>query len=117
MHLRPIPASTVAVDLNAGTLPTFTVGAATGTLTGSVGTTLTSTTYAWNGIDATKMAAVSIPGAYTLVSDSAVAGLDVAAPSTYNVANGQITIAADSFVTDVLIDGSEVAKVTPQSNG
>ena len=108
-----IPADSVVVALSAGTLPTFTVGTATGTLTGSVGTSLSTEVYAWNGIDAEKMAAVSIPGAYTLVSDSAVAGLDVAAPSTYNVANGQVTIAANSFVTDVLVDGSAASQTTP----
>ena len=101
-----IPADTVAVGLNAGSLPSWSAGTATGTLTGSVGTALTTSSYDWLGIDSTKQAAVSIPGSYTLVSDSSVAGLDVAAASTYSVANGTVTIAAGEFVTDVYVDDS-----------
>ena len=101
-----IPAETVAVGLSAGTLPSWSAGTATGTLTGTVGTSLTTSSYNWLGVDSSKQSAVSIPGAYTLVSDSAAAGLDVAAASTYSVADGTVTIAAGEFVTDVYVNDS-----------
>ena len=101
-----IPAETVAVGLSAGTLPSWSAGTAIGTLTGTVGTSLTTSSYNWLGVDSSKQSAVSIPGAYTLVSDSAAAGLDVAAASTYSVADGTVTIAAGEFVTDVYVNDS-----------
>ena len=101
-----IPADTVAVGLNAGSLPSWSAGTATGTLTGTVGTSLTTSAYNWLGVDSSKQSAVSIPGAYTLVSDSSVAGLDVAAASTYSVAAGTVDIPAGEFVTDVYVNDS-----------
>lgn len=96
-----IPADSVAVGLNAGTLPTLTIKTATGTISGSVGTTLSTSNVSWKGVDATKAGAVTIPGAYSLVSDSSAAGaITVASAGTYN-ATGNVTIAADEFVKDV----------------
>ena len=114
-----IPAETVVVGVTAGTLPTFTVNAATGTLTGSVPTALTSTAESWAAIDVEKMAATSIPGAYTLGTGASTdtGAVEVAAAaSNYAVANGQVTIAANSFVTSVIVDGTAVVQTTPPVN-
>ena len=114
-----IPADSVVVDITAGTLPTFTVNTATGTISGEVGTTLTSSPYTWSGIDVSKMAGTTVPGGYTLVTANASGDGIVevaAAASDYAVTNGQVTIAANSFVTDVLVDGSTASQTTPPVN-
>jgi hypothetical protein len=102
-----IPAETVAVGLNAGTLPTFTVNAATGTLTGSVDTSLTTEDKTWLAIDSEKMAATEIPGGYTLVSVS-TGGVAVAEAKTYTVDGGHIDFEADAFIVDVKVGGTSV---------
>ena len=97
-----IPANAVAVDLNAGTLPTFTVGTATGTISGEVGTALTTSNVSWLGIDPAKKD-IDVAGEYTLTTTNASGAgvVEVAAASTYSVDNGTVTIAADTYVTDV----------------
>ena len=102
-----IPSNTFAVSLEGGLLPTFAVGAPTGKITGTVGTELTTEHKAWLGIDSSKKD-IPVAGAYTLTSDSSVAGIAVAAAGEYDVNAGTVTIAADSFVTDVLVDGTAV---------
>ena len=61
----------------------------------------------WLGVDPKKKD-IPVAGAYTLTSDSSVAGIAVAAAGEYDVKAGTVTIAADSFVTDVLVDGTAV---------
>lgn len=115
-----IPADSVVVGVTAGTLPTFTVNTATGTLTGSVPTALTSTAESWSAINVEKMAQVTIPGGYTLATGASTdtGAVEVAAAaSNYAVANGQVTISANSFVTDVLVDGSAASQTQPSSQG
>ena len=102
-----IPSNTFAVSLEGGSLPTFAVGAPTGKITGTVGTELTTEHKEWLGIDSSKKD-IPVAGAYTLTSDSSVAGIAVAAAGEYDVKAGTVTIAADSFVTDVLVDGTAV---------
>lgn len=102
-----IPSNTFAVSLEGGSLPTFAVGAPTGTITGTVGTELTTVPKEWLGVDPKKKD-IPVAGAYTLTSDSSVAGIAVAAAGEYDVKAGTVTIAADSFVTDVLVDGTAV---------
>lgn len=102
-----IPANTVAVDITGGVLPSWSAGTATGTLSGTVGTALTSTSYSWLGIDSTKQSGVVIPGAYSLTSSSADAGVDVGAAGTYNVTGATATIPANEFVINVYVDDSE----------
>lgn len=105
-----IPAESVAVGLNAGTLPTFTVGEATGTITGTVGTELTMSTASWLGVNESKKD-IAVAGAYTLVSDSSVNGaIEVAAAGTYDLNSATVTIAEGTYVTDVLVDGSSVGE-------
>jgi hypothetical protein len=97
-----IPANAVAVDLNAGTLPTFTVGTATGTISGEVGTALTTSNVSWLGIDPAKKN-MPVAGEYTLTTTDASGDgvVEVAAASTYSVDKGTVTIAAGTYVTDV----------------
>ena len=96
-----IPANAVAVDLNAGTLPTFTVGDATGTISGEVGTALTKSSVSWLGIDPAKKN-MPVAGEYTLTTANASGDgvVEVAASGIYEV-SGNVIIAADTYVTDV----------------
>lgn len=105
-----IPADTVAVGLNAGTLPSLTIGTATGTLTGSVPTALTSTPYEFSAVSA-GAATLTIPGAYSLVSVSE-GGVAVGKAGEYSLTGGKITLAADTMVTDVYVDGTAVSKLS-----
>ena len=102
-----IPSNTFAVSLEGGSLPTFAVGAPTGKITGTVGTELTTVPKEWLGVDPKKKD-IPVAGAYTLTSDASVAGIAVASAGEYDVKAGTVTIAADSFVTDVLVDGTAV---------
>ena len=105
-----IASDTVVVALNAGTLPELTIAAPTGTISGTVGTSLTTSDVAWLAIDESKKE-FTIPGAYSLVEDSATFAnaIEVGAADTYGVANGAITIPSDTFVTDVTVNGSSVS--------
>lgn len=96
-----IPANAVAVGLNDGTLPTFTVGTATGTISGEVGTALTTSNVSWLGIDPAKKN-MPVAGEYTLTTANASGDgvVEVAASGIYEV-SGKVTIAADTYVTDV----------------
>ena len=101
-----IPSDTFAVSLEGGSLPTFAVGAPTGTITGTVGTSLSTSEVSWLGVNPAKKD-VAVAGAYTLVSVSE-GGVAVAAAGEYDVLDGKVTIAAGEFVTDVLVDGTAV---------
>ena len=101
-----IPANTFVESISEGTAPTLAVGVPTGTITGTVGTALTSTVESWLGVKSD--ASFEIPGAYSLVSVSE-GGIEVAAASTYNVAGATVTIAANSYVTDVFVNDTAVA--------
>lgn len=105
-----IPADTVAVALTGGTLPSLSINAATGTLTGSVPTALASTPYEFSAVSASA-ATLTIPGAYSLVSVSE-GGVAVGAAGSYSLTGGQITLAADTMVTDVYVDGTAVSKLS-----
>ena len=105
-----IPADTVAVGLNAGTLPSLTIGTATGTLTGSVPTALASTPYEFSAVSE-DAATLTIPGAYSLVSVSE-GGVAVGKAGEYSLTGGKITLAADTMVTDVYVDGTAVSKLS-----
>ena len=104
-----IPADTVAVDVTGGTLPSLTIASATGTISGTVGTALTSDSYTIKAV-ASDAASITIPGAYSLVS-VAEGGVAVAAASTYNLANGTVTVPS-GYVTDVFVDGTAVGVST-----
>ena len=107
-----IPAETVVVALNAGTLPTFAVGNPSATISGEVGTSLTTSNVSWLGVNE-SLAEIETAGAYTLsvVASTDEGAIELAAASTYGVANGTATIAANTFMTDVTVNGS----ATPQN--
>ena len=103
-----IPAGAVAVSLNAGTLPSLTIAAPTGTLSGTVGTELTTVSKDWLAVDPNKK---SIAGATTwsLVesSDAAEGSIGFAKAGTYDV-NGNTVIEKDSFIAAVKVSGTLV---------
>lgn len=105
-----IPANAVAVDVTAGTLPTFAVNAATGSLTASVGTALSTSNVSWLAVDASKKD-IAVAGAYSLVEVSE-GGVEVAAASTYSVSAATVTIAEGTYVNGVLVDGTAVGVST-----
>ena len=105
-----IPADSVAVGLNAGTLPSLAIAAPTGTISGTVGTALTTESKSWLAVDPAKK---SIAGAATwsLVETSVAAeGIEVAVADTYST-SGNVVIPADTFVDDVKVSGTSI--VTP----
>ena len=102
-----IPANTVAVSLTDGTLPSLTIAEPTGTLTASVGTTLSTSEVAFLAVSAGKKD-IAIPS-FSLVAVSAEAdGISVAVGGNYNVTDGTVTILSNTFVKDVLVDGTSV---------
>ena len=104
-----IPADQVVVDLNAGTLPSLTIAAPTGTLSGTVGTELTKVSKDWLAVDPNKK---SIPGAATWSLVEASEGVDVAVAGTYDV-SGTTVIEANSFIAAVKVSGMPVSTTTP----
>ena len=109
-----IPADTVAVGLNAGTLPSLTISDPTGTLTGSVDTALTSAEFSFLGVSSAA-STINIPGACTLevVASDANGAVEVAAASSqYSLTGATVTIAADTFVTDVQVGGSNLSPLS-----
>lgn len=105
-----IPADSVAVGLNAGTLPSLTIAAPTRTISGTVGTALTTESKSWLAVDPAKK---SIAGAATwsLVETSVAAeGVEVAKAGTYDV-SGTTEIEANSYINNVKVSGTSI--VTP----
>lgn len=102
-----IPADAVVVSLNAGTLPSLTIAAPTGTIAGTVGTELTTVSKDWLAVDPNKK---DIAGATTwsLVETSvSTEGIEVAKAGTYDV-NGNTVIEANSFIAAVKVSGTLV---------
>lgn len=97
-----IPANAVAVGLNAGTLPTLTVATATGELHGSVDTTLSTSEVSWLAVAEAKK---NVAGArtYTLTTPetSGEGVIAVGKEGEYTVDSATVTIAADTYVTNV----------------
>ena len=106
-----IPADTVAVGLNAGTLPSLAIAAPTGTIAGTVGTALTTSSVSWLGVDPAKK---NIAGVDTWSLVEAAEGIEVAVAGTYDV-SGTTEISANEFVGQVLVSGTSI--VTPANNG
>lgn len=104
-----IPSNTVAVDLQGGTLPALTIGEPSATISGTVGTALTTTSVSWLAVDPSLKNIVTA-GSYTIVSAES-AGDDtvtVAKSADYAVESGIVTIPSNTFVVDVTVDGSSV---------
>lgn len=104
-----IPVGAVAVGLNAGTLPSLSIGAPSKTISGTVDTTLKTESKSWLAVNEANKE-ITIPGAYSLVEVSQ-GGIEVAVAnkSGYNVDNATVTIGKDQFVTDVFVDSSKVS--------
>lgn len=108
-----IPADTFISGFEAGTLPSLSIAAANGTLTGSVGTALTTVSKDITAVDVSKMEAVKIPGAYSLTSSSTAAtgSIEVGKAGKVSLdAGANITIPADTYITDVYVNGSKAGK-------
>ena len=103
-----IPADSVAVGLNAGTLPTLTIGVPSKTISGTVGTALTKTSVSWLAVDSTKKD-ITIPGAYSLVEVKDGSGIAVAIADNYDVDTAKVTIEKNTYITDVFVDGTKVS--------
>ena len=102
-----IPADSVVVGLNAGTLPSLTIAAPTGALSGTVGTELTKVSKNWLAVDSDKK---MIAGATTWsLVETAVStgGIEVAKAGTYDV-KGNTVIEKDSFIAAVKVSGTLV---------
>ena len=103
-----IPAEKVVVDLNAGTLPSLTIAAPTGTLSGTVGTELSKDHMDWLAVASDKkMIAGATTWSLVETSASGAGVVDVAVSGTYDV-SGTTVIEANSFIADVKVSGSLV---------
>ena len=110
-----IPANTIADTLTGGSLPTFAVNAATGTISGTVGTALSTEDKSWLAVAEAKKN-IPIAGAWSLIeaSTSFSGAIEVAAADSYQLADATVT-PADGYVTDVYVDGTTVGTyVEPQ---
>ena len=106
-----IPADAVAVGLNAGKLPSLTIADPTGTLSGTVGTALTTDHREWLAVDPDKK---MIAGATTRsLVETAVSteGIEVAKAGTDDV-KGNTVIEKDSFTAAVKVSGTLVPTTT-----
>lgn len=103
-----IPAEQVVVGLNAGTLPSLTIAAPTGTLSGTVGTELTKVPKNWLAVDpAKKMIAGATTWSLVESSDAAEGSIGFAKAGEYDV-NGNTVIDANSFIAAVKVSGTPV---------
>lgn len=106
-----ISADQVVVGLNAGTLPSLTIASPTGTLSGTVGTELTTDPMEWLAVASDKkMIAGATTWSLVESSDAAAGSIGFAKAGTYNV-SGTTEIDANSFIGDVKVSGSSI--VTP----
>ena len=105
-----ISANTVAVSLLGGVLPSLTIGNPTGTISGTVDTSLTTSNVSWLAVDESKKT-ITTAGEYSFieVSSEYSGAVAVASPSTYDLDNATVSVAANIFVTDVLVDGQTVS--------
>lgn len=103
-----IPADQVVVDLNAGTLPSLTIAAPTGTLSGTVGTELTKVSKDWLAVNPDKkMIAGATTWSLVESSDATEGSIGFAKAGTYDV-QGNTVIDANSFIAAVKVSGTLV---------
>ena len=109
-----IPNDTVVTTFaSAGELPSWSVKEATGTLTGKLDSTaLASAPVSFLAVDASKVEATKLAGAYSLVTATSASDgyIGVAQAGTYQLANGQATVPSNVFITDVYVSSSVVKK-------
>ena len=102
-----IAAGNVVTSVSVGTLPSLTIATPATEITGTVGTALTSTPESWYAV-AESQVSIDVAGAYSLTSDTSVSGgLTFASAGTYTLADGSVTIPANTFVVDVNVSVSE----------
>ena len=100
-----IPANTFAVGLTGGSLPSLTIAAPTGEISGTVDTSLKTSKVSWLAVTS-EASNISIPGAVSLsvVASDVSGAVSVASEGTYALSNGaSVTIASNSFLTDASI--------------
>ena len=103
-----IPAEQVVVGLNAGTLPSLTIAAPTGTLSGTVGTELTTVSKDWLAVASDKkMIAGATTWSLVESSDAAEGSIGFAKAGEYDV-KGNTVIEANSFIAAVKVSGTLV---------
>lgn len=109
-----IPKDTVVTAFaDAGKLPSWSVNSATGTLTGKLNSTaLASKSVSFLAVDASKVEATKLAGAYSLVTATSASDgyIGVAQAGTYELANGSATVPSNVFITDVYVSSSVVKK-------
>ena len=103
-----IPANTFAVGLTGGSLPSLTIAAPTGKISGTVDTSLTTTKVSWLAVTS-EASGISIPGAVSLsvVASDKEGAVSVASEGTYTLSNSAtVTIPSNSFLTgaSILVD-------------
>lgn len=109
-----IPADAVVVSLNAGTLPSLTIAAPTGTIAGTVGTELTTVSKDWLAVDPNKkMIAGATTWSLVESSNAAEGSIGFAKAGTYDV-SGNTVIDANSFIAAVKVSGTLVPTTTPK---
>ena len=103
-----IPSNTFAVGLTGGTLPSLTIAAPTGEISGTVDTSLAISKVSWLAVTS-EASEISIPGAVSLsvVASDAEGAVSVASEGTYTLSNdASVTIPSNSFLTgaSILVD-------------
>lgn len=103
-----IPSNTFAVGLTGGTLPSLTIDAPTGEISGTVDTALTTSSVSWLAVTS-EASKISIPGAVSLsvVASDKEGAVSVASEGSYTLSNSaSVTIPANSFLigASILVD-------------
>lgn len=103
-----IPSNTFAVGLTGGTLPSLTIDAPTGKISGTVDTSLAISKVSWLAVTS-EASEISIPGAVSLstVKADTEGAVSVASEGTYTLSNSaSVTIPSNSFLTgaSILVD-------------
>lgn len=100
-----IPANTFVVGLTGGSLPSLTIDAPTGEISGTVDTSLAISKVSWLAVTS-EASNISIPGAVSLsvVASDKEGAVSVASEGTYALSDSaSVTIASNSFLTDASI--------------
>lgn len=100
-----IPSNTFAVGLTGGTLPSLTIAAPTGKISGTVDTSLTTSKVSWLAVTS-EASGISIPGAVSLsvVASDKEGAVSVASEGTYTLSDSaRVTIPSNAFLTGASI--------------
>ena len=100
-----IPSNTFAVGLTGGSLPSLTIAAPTGEISGTVDTSLAISKVSWLAVTS-EASKISIPGAVSLstVKADTEGAVSVASEGTYTLSDGaSVTIPSNAFLTGASI--------------